>query len=50
MCGRDLQEASRRNRKRKAMGGIVMGRRINLIEEEMKIETDREGLMRRRVK
>lgn len=46
----ELQETKERCKKGRALGGIVMGIRRELIEEEMKIETSRERQVVGRVK
>lgn len=46
----ELQEAKKRYKKGRALRGIVMGIMKELIEEEMKIETNRERLVVGRMK
>lgn len=46
----ELQEAKKRYKKDRALGSIMMGIRRELIQEEMKIETNREGLIVGRMK
>lgn len=46
----ELQEAKKRYKKGRALRGIVMGIKKELIEEEMKIETNRERLVVGRMK
>lgn len=40
-----MQEARKKNKKGRAMGGMLMGTRKELLEKGAGIETDREGIV-----